>query len=103
MGYIPKANEIDCSYLRDELSQNILKLIYDFEEILVQVTEKNEPAFLSRYLIDLSKAFSNFYNENRSIGEEKMIEEARTFLTYAVGKVLKTGCSLLGIEMPSKM
>ena len=35
--------------------------------------------------------------------EEKKIEEARTFLTYAVGKVLKTGCSLLGIEMPSKM
>ena len=100
---IPSVEEIVIDNLDDEYSSDILKLIYDFEEVLLQVTEKNEPSILSRYLIDLSKAFSSFYNENKIIGEEKSIQDARIYLTYAVGKILKLGASLLGMEMPEKM
>ena len=81
----------------------ILKLIYNFEDILVQVTEKNEPSILAKYLIDLAKAYSSFYNENKIIVENKELQDARVYLTFAVGKVLKQGASLLGIEMPEKM
>ena len=80
-----------------------MKLIYQFEDTLIQVTDKNEPYILSRYLIDVAKAYSNFYNENKIIGEDKALQNARVYLTYAVGKVLETGASLLGIEMPDKM
>ena len=100
---MPKQEEINIDNLLDEPSQNILKLIYDFENILVQVTEKDEPSILSRYLIDLAKAYSNFYNENKIINENKELQDARIYLTYMVGKVLKTGAKLLGIEMPNKM
>ena len=82
---------------------NLIKLIYNFQDILIQVTEKNEPSILSRYLIDLSKAFSSFYNENKIIVEDKEVQDARVYLTYATGKVLKQGASLLGIKMPDKM
>ena len=102
-GYIPNIEDVKTEHLLDEYSQNIIKLIYSFEDILVQVTKKEEPSILSRYLIDLAKSFSSFYNENKIIGENKEEQEARVYLTYSVGKVLKIGSNLLGIEMPDKM
>ena len=89
--------------LEDTYSQNIIKLLYDFHNILVQVTEKNEPSILSRYLIELAKAYSVFYNENRIMVEDTSIKNSRIYLTFAVEKVLKIGANLLGIEMPEKM
>ncbi len=102
-GYMPTIEEIKFDKLLDEASKNIIKLLYNFENTLIQVTEKEEPSILSRYLIDLAKAFSNFYNDNKILVEDKDIQNARVYLTYAVGKVLKTGAKLLGIEMPNKM
>ena len=81
----------------------ILKLIYNFEDILIQVTDKNEPSMLARYLIELAKAYSSFYNENKIIADDKDVQDARVYLTYAVSQVLKQGANLLGIEMPEKM
>lgn len=103
IGYIPKFEEIKVENLLDEYSFEILKLIYSFEDILVQVTEKNEPSILTKYLIDLAKSFSGFYNENKIITDDKEIQNARGYLTYIVGEILKIGASLLGIEMPEKM
>lgn len=94
---------IKLEYLQDEEAQNILKLIYNFEEILKQVTEKNEPSILSRYLIDVAKAYSSYYNNNKIIVEDTDIKNARIFITYATGKILEIGASLLGIKMPDKM
>lgn len=102
-GYMPTMEEIRFEKLLDEASENIVKLIYNFENILIQVTQKEEPSILSRYLIDLAKGFSNFYNDNKILVEDKDIQDARIYLTYAVGKVLKIGAKLLGIEMPDKM
>ena len=103
VGETPKFEEIDCGLLQDEYSQNVIKLIYNFENILNQVLDKSEPSILARYLIDLSKAYSNFYNENKIICDDKNTQNARVFLTYAVGKTLKSGAKLLGMEMPEKM
>ena len=103
VGETPKFKDVDCELLQDEYSQNVIKLIYSFEDILNQVLEKSEPSILARYLIDLSKAYSNFYNENKIICDDNKLQNARVFLTYAVGKTLKSGAKLLGIEMPEKM
>ena len=101
--YMPKAEEININNLQDKYSQNIINIIYNFEETLKQVIYKNEPSILARYLIDLAKAYILFYNENKIIFNEKEIQNARIYLTYMVGKVLKQGAKLLGIEMPEKM
>ncbi len=100
---MPKFEDINIEKLQDEYSINVLKTIYNFEDILTQVTNKEEPSILARYLIDLAKAYSNFYNENKIIGEEKELQDARIYLTNAVGKLLKIGGYLLGMEMPNKM
>ena len=102
-GSIPDIQNIKIENLTDECSLNLIKLIYNFQEVLIQVTEKNEPSILSRYLIDLSKAFSSFYNENKIIVDDKDVQDVRVYLTYATGKVLKIGANLLGMKMPDKM
>lgn len=102
-GGVPDISEVNSELLQDEYSIKLLKLIYDFEDVLVQVTDKNEPSILSRYLIDVAKTYSNFYNENKIINDNKNLQNARVYLTYSVGRILKTGAGLLGIEMPNKM
>ena len=102
-GGVPDISEVNSELLQDEYSIKLLKLIYDFEDVLVQVTDKNEPSILSRYLIDVAKTYSNFYNENKIINDDKNLQNARVYLTYSAGIILKTGAGLLGIEMPDKM
>ena len=102
-GYLPNLEEIDLKLLQDVYSMNVIKLIYNFGDILNQVIEKSEPSILAKYLIDLSKAYSSFYNENKIICEDKNTQNARIYLTSSVGKILKKGANLLGIEMPEKM
>ena len=102
-GYVPNIEEIDFTKLNEKEAIQTIKLIYNFNETIQNAAEKNEPSILARYLIDLSQNFSSFYNEHKIIGEEKNIQDARLYLTYAVGTVLKTGVELLGMEMPERM
>lgn len=100
---VPELSEVDFSQLTDESSIKVLKSLYAFQETLEMAAEKNEPAILARYLIEVSQNYSNFYNDNKVLVDDEKVKNARTYLTYAVGVVLKTGASLLGIKMPDKM
>lgn len=95
--------DINYSKLGDDLSYNIVKLIYNFNEIVSQAASKNEPYIISRYLIDLSQAYSIFYSQNKILSDDKEEREARLYLINIVGNILKTGCELLGIYMPNQM
>lgn len=96
-------DNIDVTKILDEEAFAVLRSIYEFEDVLVSVTQKNEPYLLSRYLIELSKNYSAFYNAHKILVEDKDIANARLFLTYMVNIVLQTGAEILGIEMPDKM
>ena len=80
-GGVPEISEVNTELLQDEYSIRLAKLIYGFQDVLVQVTDKNEPSILSRYLIDVAKAYSNFYNENKIINDDKALQDARVYLT----------------------
>lgn len=67
---IPDIKEIKFDKLEEESAQNIIKLIYNFQDVLEQVTFKEEPSILSRYLIELSKLFSTFYNDNKILVDD---------------------------------
>jgi len=102
-GIDPKFEDVDVNVLQDKYSLGVIKNLYRFEEVLETIIEKNDPSILARYLIDLAESYSNFYNENKIIDDNKDIQNARVYLSKAVGTVLKTGASLLGIDMPNKM
>ena len=102
-GFKVSSEEIDELELLDNEAISVIKAIYEFEETLISVTEKNEPYLLSRYLIDLAKKYSTFYNEHKILVAEGKTAKARTFLTYMVNVILENGAKILGIKMPDKM
>ena len=97
------SNEIDVNNLLDEEAIDVIKNIYNFEDVLISVTEKNEPYLLSKYLIELSKNYSAFYNNHKILVEDKKIANSRLYLTYMTNKILEKGAKILGIKMPDKM
>ena len=103
-GNTPSLSDVKVELLTDKESIKIVQNLYQFEDILMQCVEKNEPSILARYLITLGQSYSNFYNENKIIdGENIELQNARVYLTKSVGNTLKIGAKLLGIEMPNKM
>lgn len=96
-------DEIDVSVLTDKESLEVIKKIYEFNNVIENSVDKDEPSLLARYLLELAKNYSTFYNNNKILVEDTKIKDARVFLTYSVGLVLKIGMKLLGIEMPDKM
>lgn len=102
-GYIPKLKDVNLDKLLDEDSVKVIKLLYQFNDKIIQAIEKYEPYIVARYLIEVAKTYSSFYNNNKIICDDKEVQDARIYLTYATGIVLKTGAALLGIKMPDKM
>ena len=99
----PNLSDVDVSLLQDKASMDLIKAIYNFGDSVKQSAVKNEPYIISKYLINLAQLFSVFYNENKIMVENKKLQNARVYLTYCVNTVLKTGASLLGMQMPNKM
>ena len=100
--YTMNKDLVDISEL-EEHGIELIKQIYSFNDIVKQAVDKNEPSIISRYLIDVAKLYSSFYNDNKIIVEEEKIKNTRLCLTYMVGNVLKIGTGLLGMEMPDRM
>ncbi len=96
-------NEVNYSKLDDDLSYNIVKLLYNFENIVKSSADKNEPYIISRYLIELSQSYSLFYSKNKILSDNIDERNSRLYLINIVGSVLKEGCNILGIKMPDKM
>ncbi len=100
--YTMNKNLVDISEL-EEHGLELVKQIYMFNDIVSQAVDKNEPSIISRYLIEIAKLYSSFYNDNKIIVEDENIKNTRLCLTYMVGNVLKIGAGLLGMEMPDRM
>lgn len=96
-------DHIDYSLLTSEDEVNIIRLIYDFPQTVVDSMDKNEPYFITRQIVELSKAFNKFYNSTPIIVEDLNTKNSRLALVYSVKMVLSIGLGLLGIESPDKM
>ncbi len=79
----------------------LLRQLMYFPEVVVEAATSYHPNLLATYLIELSKLYNLFYQECRILGSDK--EQFRLKLSSEVGKVLKNGLYLLGIEVPERM
>lgn len=100
--YTMNKDLVDISEI-EKNGMEVVKQLYKFEETIKQAIDKNEPSIISRYLIEISKLYSSFYNDNKILVEDEKIKNTRLCLTYMVGNVLKIGANLLGMEMPDRM
>ncbi len=61
------------------------------------------PSILTDAIYELAKAFHQFYNKQQVVIDDTELAGQRLFLVNVTAKTLKTGLSLLGIEVLSKM
>ncbi|MDR7870383.1 MAG: arginine--tRNA ligase [Tissierellaceae bacterium] len=96
-------DSVNYELLLSEDEVNIIRMIYDFPNIVVDAMEKNEPFFITRQVVEIAKGFNKFYNSSQIIVEDEETKKARLMLTYVVKNTIKVGLGLLGIEAPNKM
>ena len=79
------------------------KLLYKFSEIVSRSAKEYEPHYIANYLIEVARAFNNFYGNTIIVNKEDKTSAYKVALTYAFTFVMKTGLHLLGIVAPEKM
>lgn len=80
----------------------MLKLL-EFPAVVEDTARDYQAHRLSRYALELARAFHNFYEKERIVGETSEVARARAALVNATEIVLKNLFSLLGISAPEKM
>ncbi len=101
--YIPDLKKVHIDLLLDPDSMQLLKTLALYSERVLEAAEKNEPSIVARYVMELAKNYSNFYNRNRVLTDDVALRETRLYITYMVQIILESGTKLLGMEMPEKM
>ncbi len=82
----------------------LIKLIYNYPEVLKEAANDYSPAQNANYIYDLAKEFNQFYHDHPILGEDdKSISEFRLYLSKQVGKIIKSAMGLLGITVPDRM
>ena len=97
------AVEPDFAALADPYSQDVVRLIEQFPDILKSAVNRSEPSMVTRFAVDLAQAFNKFYYENKVMVDEPAVRAARLMLTDAVRQVLRQALYLIGVETPERM
>ncbi len=97
------AEKADFSVLSDDASLDIIAKLESFPALVKDAAEKYEPSVITRFCASLAQSYNKFYFDNRIIGEEEPVMQARLLVTKCTRDVLKTALGLLGIEAPEKM
>ncbi|MDY2986785.1 MAG: arginine--tRNA ligase [Peptoniphilus sp.] len=94
---------VEDNLLKEESEINLLRLIYNFSNVVIDAHEKYEPYFITRHITEVAKEFNKYYNSTQILVEDSKLKGQRLMLAYAVKTVIKSGLGLLGIEAPNKM
>ena len=93
----------DFAALSDPFSQDVVRLIEQFPDILKSAVNRSEPSMVTRFSVDLAQAFNKFYYENKVMVDDPGTRAARLLLTDAVRQVLRQALYLIGVEAPERM
>ena len=82
----------------------IVRIIYQFPEIVTEAAEKFSPSLICNFAFDLAQKYNAFYDRYSILkAGDKELKQGRLCLTAAVAQVLKNSLFLLGIKAPEKM
>ena len=84
--------------------EELIQKLADFRAIVKQAGTDYNPSILANYAYDLVKEYNQFYHDFSILREENEARKIfRLVLSKNVGKVVKLGMGLLGIEVPERM
>jgi arginyl-tRNA synthetase len=89
--------------LKEPTEVALVKLLGQFPMHLERALEHSKASQLTNYLLDVTKAFNQFYRECRVISEDRSLTEARMLLVEASRRILGQGMQLLGVPTPERM
>ncbi len=96
--------EINYSALTSTEEYELVKTLANLNDVIVNAIDKLEPSILTRYIIDVAKAFNKFYNAHNIMAtEEVAVKNARLKMVEATCQVIKNGLDLIGLEVVEKM
>ena len=81
----------------------VIKALNDYNDTVLLAQQKNDPSFVSKYLINLATLFNKFYHDTKIIDEDASKTNAKLRLVELVKRTLAEGLGLLGISAPQKM
>lgn len=81
----------------------LCSVLETFPEQVKNAGEKYEPCYVTRFAVDLAKAYNKFYFDHKIISEDEDVSAYRLALTKATQKALKSALSLIGVKSPEKM
>ncbi len=82
----------------------LLRIMYDFPDILVEAARTLNPSLLANFLYELAKEFNQFYHDHSILSAETEGQiSQRLSLIESAGNIIESGMELLGIEMPERM
>ena len=82
----------------------LIQKLNEFGAAVEQAGKDYSPSGIANYCYELTKAFNQFYHDYSILGADTNDEKVvRLVLAQNVGKTLKNGMALLGIEVPERM
>jgi arginyl-tRNA synthetase len=84
--------------------KDIIKILYDFREVVQAAGNGFSPALIANYAFDLAKEFNRFYQETPIFKENDPDKRLlRLQISEMTALVIKNAMALLGINVPEKM
>lgn len=84
--------------------EGLVQQVAEYASIVKQAGDEYNPALIANYIYDLVKEYNQFYHDYTILKEENTdLKNFRLILSDNVGRVVKSGMSLLGIEVPDRM
>ncbi|MCT4663651.1 MAG: arginine--tRNA ligase [Flavobacteriales bacterium] len=88
----------------DTYAKGLVKLIYDYPEVIQLAAQESSPALIANYTYDLVKNFNHFYQNSPILSlEDENLKALRINVCQSVAKIIKSSMSLLGIQVPDRM
>jgi len=82
----------------------LIKVVSQFPVAVKESGDMYSPALIANYIYELVKEFNQFYHECPILVEENIeVRNLRLVIAETVGKTIKTGMKLLGIDVPERM
>ncbi|MNO94838.1 Arginine--tRNA ligase [compost metagenome] len=98
------SGEVSYSGLDSKEEFELIKTLEAFNKNILNALDKLEPSIVTRYVVDVAKAFNKFYNAHTVANlEDEKLKNARINLVKATCQVIKNALNLLGIEVVEKM
>ena len=87
-----------------EKEEGLIQLTADFASVIKEAGSEYSPAIVANYIYDLVKEYNQFYHDFSILREENSeVKAFRLVLSSNVAKLVKSGLTLLGIDVPERV